>query len=119
MPYYCKKCGAVVTGKFCSCCGTRATNDFTDFRKSQNLMVRKFKAEACADKRFVGKDSIFASRIAVLAFDIAFDRLLPSRALNVGCFDPYSEYCWRKLPECRELAELLYEQAADLLLIKK
>lgn len=119
MPYYCKKCGAVVTGKFCSCCGTRATDDFTDFRKAQHRMVREFKSAAYTDKRFVGRDSFFALHIAVLVFDIAFDRLLPVHALHVERFAQYSEYCWKKLPECRELAELLYEQAVDLLLIKK
>lgn len=116
MPYYCKKCGAVVTGKFCSCCGTRATDDFTDFRKAQRRMEKDFcqKASAAHD----GKDRSHASRIANLALDIAFDRLLPYHALTVDAFDQYSDYCWKKLPECRELAELLYERAVGVLLLK-
>lgn len=119
MTYFCKKCGAVVIGKFCSCCGTRATDDFTDFRKAQRRMEKGIRNEAYADKRFAGKDSILASQVASLALDIAFYRILPPDAMNTGRFDQYSDYCWKKLPECLELANLLYEQAVEVLLLRK
>lgn len=119
MPYFCKKCGAAVTGKYCSCCGTRVTDDFTDFRKAQRRMEREARDAAFADKHLVGKDQCFASRLATLTLDIAFDRLLPNHALNVDRFYQYSDYCWKKLPECRELSELLYERAVDALLLNK
>lgn len=119
MPYYCKKCGAVVTGKYCSCCGTRATSDFADFRKAQRRMDRDISRSARGDSRFSGIDSNFASRIASLALEIAFDRIMPPSSMHVDRFDLYSDYCWKKLPECRELAELLYEQAVELLLVRR
>lgn len=119
MPYFCKKCGAAVSGKYCSCCGTRVTDDFTDFRKAQRRMNREARDAAQADKRFVAKDRYFASSLAMLTLDIAFDRLLPGHALHVDYFDRHSEYCWKKLPECRELGELLYERAVDALILNK
>lgn len=119
MPYYCKKCGSVVIGKYCSCCGTRATSDLVDFRKTERRMGRDMTRNAESDPRFSGMDSLYASRIASLALDIAFNRIIPKEALNVDNFGSYSDYCWKKLPECRELADLLYEQAVELLLVRR
>lgn len=82
-------------------------------------MNRELKQKGYLDRRFTGRDSFFASDIAAIAFEIAFDRLIPSRALHVDRFDQYSEQCWKKLPECQELAELLYERGVDALLIQK
>lgn len=118
MPYYCRKCGAAVNGKYCSVCGTRATSDFDEFRKIQRRMDRDICKKASTEHRHLGKDCIFAVRIASLALDISFDRILPSHALTVDTFDRYSDYCWNKLPECQELAELLYERAVGVLLMK-
>lgn len=119
MPYYCKKCGSVVTGKFCSCCGTRATDDFTDFKKAQRRMEREIKNAAWHDCRIAYGNGTLAMQCASLAFNVAFNRLIPGHALRADRFDQYSEYLWKKLPECQELAELLYERAIDLLQLKK
>lgn len=29
---FCKNCGAAVTGKYCSCCGTRVRSDYAEFK---------------------------------------------------------------------------------------
>ncbi len=42
MSYYCKKCGASVTGKYCSCCGTKVTSSFEEFRKEERRRRRNF-----------------------------------------------------------------------------
>lgn len=40
---HCKKCGEVVNGKFCSCCGTRVRTDAEEIRR----MERQAKKEFC------------------------------------------------------------------------
>lgn len=42
MEYHCKKCGAIVTGKYCSCCGKRVTSDLRDFRRAEARAKREF-----------------------------------------------------------------------------
>lgn len=39
---YCKKCGAVVTGKFCSNCGTRAKTLLEEYRAAERKARRDF-----------------------------------------------------------------------------
>ena len=114
MTYFCKRCGAVVSGKYCSCCGTRATSDFQEFRKAQRTMVKWIRQKGYTDSRFVGSGSLYAQRLAELCMDIAFEQLLPNQ-LDVDSFPLVTEKCWKKLPECRELGELLYERAVRAL----
>lgn len=105
MEYHCKKCGAIVTGKYCSCCGKCVTSDLRDFRL----------AEARARKAFVNgkyrneKSDLSAMHIASLAFEIAFEKLVPQRYLEENFFYLAADKCWRKLAECDELADILYD----------
>lgn len=46
MSYFCKNCGAVVTGKYCSCCGTKATRDYEDYCRERNDLSRKLRKMA-------------------------------------------------------------------------
>lgn len=39
---FCRKCGAAVNGKFCSCCGQRVLSDLEEFRKIERRMRREF-----------------------------------------------------------------------------
>ena len=43
MSYYCKKCGAVVVGKFCSCCGQKVKTAFEEFISAKNRQRRAFR----------------------------------------------------------------------------
>ena len=42
---YCKKCGAVVTGKFCSNCGTRVRSLLEEYRAAERKARRDFKKD--------------------------------------------------------------------------
>ena len=39
---YCKKCGAAVIGKFCSCCGTRVRTDAEEIRRMERQAKKEF-----------------------------------------------------------------------------
>lgn len=45
---YCKKCGAAVVGKFCSCCGFRVRSQLEEFRLEERRRAREFK-NTCAN----------------------------------------------------------------------
>lgn len=50
---FCRKCGAAVNGKFCSCCGQRVRSDLEEFRKIERKMKKEF-FEACDSMSGVG-----------------------------------------------------------------
>jgi len=116
MPYYCKKCGAIVVGRYCSSCGTKATSDFADFRREQRRIGKAFCEAAYNNHRISSADRNFASRLATLAADIAFDRIMPVRCMNVDCFDAVSSHCWSLLDDWKDLSDILFERAAAVLL---
>lgn len=39
---YCRQCGAVVVGKFCSCCGKRIRSEAEEFQLAKNRAEREF-----------------------------------------------------------------------------
>lgn len=39
---YCKNCGAVVVGKFCSCCGTKIRRDVDQYILDRRRMQKEF-----------------------------------------------------------------------------
>jgi len=57
-----------------------------------------------------------AASLADAYFDIAFDRIIPNQFMKDYSFDSGSELCWKKLPECEELATLMFDRAVDELL---
>lgn len=105
MPYYCRKCGAVVTGKFCSCCGTKARSDFQEFRLAERRFERQFREE----KYRAHHDPMF-SRIACISFDIAFERNVPRGVLFEGVFDSWSNEAWDGLKKAEDEAEGIYQR---------
>lgn len=46
---FCSKCGAVVNGKYCSCCGQRIRSEIEEFDVIERRLRREFRA-ANADK---------------------------------------------------------------------
>lgn len=46
---FCSKCGAVVTGKYCSCCGQRARSEIEEFDVIERRLRRAFREE-CSKK---------------------------------------------------------------------
>ena len=46
---FCSKCGAVVAGKYCSCCGQRVRSEIEEFRLTEQRMRRAFLNE-CREK---------------------------------------------------------------------
>lgn len=40
---YCSNCGAVVVGKFCSCCGKRMMNDLEEFRRVERSTFKEYR----------------------------------------------------------------------------
>ena len=99
MVYYCKKCGAIVTGKFCSCCGTRATSDLKDFRLAMSRLERELRNEVhTSDFAKYGCSTLGA---ASLAAEVTFTKSLPQRLLNVNDFHLVKDLCWEQLDLCR------------------
>ena len=62
---YCKKCGARITGKYCSECGTRHCSELEEFRKYSRRIKRKI-SNLVRDK--------YGSYYPYVA-DAAFDRI--------------------------------------------
>lgn len=46
---YCKNCGAVVYGRFCSCCGKRVLTELKEFRKAERKAKKKFCEICCKE----------------------------------------------------------------------
>lgn len=116
MTYFCKKCGAVVTGKFCSCCGTMATTDLADYR---NMMRRN-------RRRFVNlrekADGLANAAVAGLAWDMAEKRVLDERNFRVDTFPQIASDVYSKIPEMEKKAAKFYEvitATADIIFSKE
>lgn len=110
--YYCKKCGAVVTGKYCSCCGKRATTDLEDFRNAQRRIWRAF------DRRVQERDSrkynlAVVIQAATLAHCLAEDRVLPKAHMTLDSFHLVSDACWKALDSIPMCAETYYERIME------
>ena len=105
MPYYCKKCGAVVDGKFCSCCGTRATTDLADFRRELNRRARAFRTE-----RYHNSGDFDKLHAADFAWGRAEWAILRPYTTSAEAFPLMSDLAYAKLPVVEERAASLYEQ---------
>lgn len=111
MVYYCKKCGAIVTGKFCSCCGTRATTDLKDFRLAQSRLERELKDEAF--KLDFNKYGNVVTGAAALAVAVAFKNNIPGHCLNVDDFHLFKGLCWERLELCKVEAREIYTRIME------
>lgn len=80
MHYYCKKCGAVVDGNYCSCCGTKATSSKEEFQKQLRKARKQYKDEAHRRNRLTGM------HLADLAWMLAEWKIVPG--INGSDFNP-------------------------------
>lgn len=48
---FCKNCGAVVSGRFCSCCGTKIRNGHEEAQLAKNQAKRVFVRRSATDLR--------------------------------------------------------------------
>lgn len=52
---FCKECGAVIVGKYCSCCGTRVRSTLQEFRLAERRAKKAFlKEHAYKDGKYLG-----------------------------------------------------------------
>lgn len=86
MSYYCKKCGAVVVGKFCSCCGQKVKTDFEEFISAKNRQRRAFRR--WAEQKDFNRYGCIPLQVASLAENIAekrnFPRITPEDFERIG-----------------------------------
>lgn len=111
--YHCKKCGAVVTGKYCSCCGKRVTTDFEDFRAAERRTWRNF------DRRKRELDGrkynmVVVTQAAKLAQYLAQDKTLPKEYMTVSNFHLVSDVCWKSLALLEMCAEADYANIMEI-----
>lgn len=102
MPCYCKKCGAVVVGKFCSCCGTRVRSDLRDFKLE--LSRRK---HAFSNAKYLGGGQSFVRlQAANFAWEQMENRI--THGMTV-CDDPeVIGQAYSMIPEIEENADRFY-----------
>lgn len=86
MSYYCKKCGAVVVGKFCSCCGQKVKTAFEEFISAKNRQRRAFRR--WAEQKDFNRYGCIQLQVAGLAENIAekrnFPRITPEDFERIG-----------------------------------
>lgn len=64
MSCFCSKCGAVVQGKYCSCCGTKVVNDLDLFRREERRKRKEFMQGASDCFRHRLADRVSAEHLA-------------------------------------------------------
>ena len=79
MSYYCKKCGAVVVGKFCSCCGQEVKTAFEEFISAKNRQRRAFRH--WAEQKDFNRYGCIPLQVASLAESIAEKRNASEKAV--------------------------------------
>ena len=42
---YCRKCGAVITGKYCANCGYKVQNDLAEFRRAERKAIKEYEKQ--------------------------------------------------------------------------
>ena len=106
MSYYCKKCGAVVVGKFCSCCGQKVKTAFEEFISAKNRQRRAFRH--WAEQKDFNRYGCIPLQVASLAENIAekrnFPRITPEDFERIG----EGRY-WRSLVSFNEMREIYFK----------
>ena len=100
---HCTKCGAVVYGRFCSCCGQRVRTSFETFRLVERGTERAFKKEHVAN----GSERL--AEACWLASCAKHSKII--RSLWAGDEVPDSAY--EELKRIREHAEILFNRVID------
>jgi len=78
---FCKNCGAVITGKYCSCCGSRVRSAGQDFF----LAVRKRKREF-VNTRYHKANDLATMRTAAFCWDTIENQTIePLRSRILAC----------------------------------
>lgn len=94
----CQKCGAVVEGRFCSCCGERVRTDLETFRLAERGTKRAFEKEHQING---------GSRLAEACWYASYERYAKYiRMLNIYTGVP--DYAYEELKKIREHAEILF-----------
>lgn len=105
MPYYCKNCGAVVTGKFCSCCGAMVRSDLRDFRLELSKRKRSF------SNRFYENGYLPRFRMANTAWELTENLLFGG--LNESNFNEKIEWAYSMIPFLEDSADRLCREFID------
>lgn len=104
MTYFCKNCGAVVTGKFCSCCGTKVTTDLADYRKMMNRKRRSF-----VNQCFFADGGNRSLPLAQAAWAVAERSLESVQGFTIDTFPLIAADIYSKIPEMEKKAAKFYE----------
>ena len=72
---FCTNCGAVVVGKFCSCCGKKVRRGIEDFRRFERAEVKKFTHSYYKPGGSLG--GIHLADACYLACEMKFKEVLP------------------------------------------
>ncbi len=107
MGTYCKKCGAIVVGKFCSCCGERVRTSLKEYRIMERRLKKVFEDSKREDFQKYGLVPI---HVASLAFFAAERKCEPKIPVNEETFDLYAEQFFCGLKQASREAESLYQK---------
>jgi len=113
MGIYCKNCGAVVVGKFCSCCGQRVRTTLEEFRFAEKRAEREFKNRH--HKEDFGKYGLIPTHVASLSFFAASEKCVPSWHWNDCDFDEIAEESFYGLETAVSMAEKLYKEIMNVI----
>ena len=102
---YCNKCGAVVVGKFCSCCGVRVRSQLEEYRLAERHTKKAFE-EACCRSGPIPQLELL--HLASACWYAAYIRYSKARQLRIG--DSVPAETFEALKEIRAHAEFLFNQ---------
>ena len=104
----CRKCGAAVNGKFCSCCGQRVRSALEEYRLAEKRMERDFTNKCSETGKARELHLMHLASAWWKASSMKYDR---SRILSIDDYVPKSVY--DNLQTLRDHAEKLYKALID------
>lgn len=113
MNVHCKNCGAVVVGKFCSCCGQRVTTILEDFRLAERRAAREFKNKHHEEDFHTY--GLIPDHVASLSFFVAEEKCVPSWNVYSCSFDEIAEESFNGLENAVSTAEKLYKAIMNMI----
>lgn len=105
---FCKKCGAAVNGKFCSCCGQRVRSALEEYHLAEKRMEREFINKCSETGKARELHLMHLASACWMASSMKYDR---SRILHIEDYVPASVY--DSLQTVRDHAEKLYLKLID------